>query len=266
MWVTEKDLLKPKAKDNYQDILKFIALICMVIDHLGLYLFPDELWMRLVGRIAMPLFCLFAGYNFKGKIRYMLLAYGAALYGASYYFIFQLFIEANILISIFLGQVFLRIFSKCFNKPYFGFLAVAVLGPLAVFTDTIFDYGTLAIACMVLGYMIKQNEEDKLILSLGIAGLGFIHSFCVFKPYDDAAHMTGTLMGYAFLIFIVNYKKFSAEIKCGFKFITRRTMEFYVLHLFIIRLFWKYHLIEYMEWSKLASILANMIGISGVAI
>ena len=215
MWVTEKDLLEPKAKDNYQDILKLIALCCMVIDHLGLYLFPGELWMRFIGRIAMPLFCLFAGYNFKGQIRYSLLVYGGVLYAFSYYFIFHLFIEANILISIFLGQVFLKLCMKCFNKPWFGFLAAAALGALAVVTDKIFDYGTLSIACMVFGYMIKQNEDDKLLLSFGIAGLSFIHSFFVFKPYKDTAHMLGVLGVYAFLLLAVNYKIFSAQVGCS---------------------------------------------------
>ncbi len=266
MWVTEKDLLKPKEKGNYQDLLKFIALICMVIDHLGLYMFPDQLWMRLVGRVSMPLFCLFAGYNFKGQVRYSLLMYGGLLYAVSYYFIFHLFIEANILISIFLGQLFLKLFLKCFYRPCFGFLAACVLGPLAVFTDRMFDYGTLSIACMVFGYMIRKNEKDKLLLSFGIAGLSFVHSFCIFKPYVNAAYMLGTLSIYSLFLLAVNYKDFSAQVRFCFQFITRRTMGFYVFHLFIIRLFWRYDLVQYMKWGKIISFIKDLIGLYNVAI
>ena len=35
--------------------LKLIAMICMLIDHLGDF-FPNMIWMKAVGRIAMPLF------------------------------------------------------------------------------------------------------------------------------------------------------------------------------------------------------------------
>ena len=36
--------------------LKLLACITMFFDHLGAFLFPGVLWLRLVGRIAMPLF------------------------------------------------------------------------------------------------------------------------------------------------------------------------------------------------------------------
>lgn len=37
-------------------LLRIIACICMAIDHSGKMLFPDQPWMRLVGRLAFPLF------------------------------------------------------------------------------------------------------------------------------------------------------------------------------------------------------------------
>lgn len=36
--------------------IKLIAIITMVIDHVGLFFFPHLLWPRLIGRIAFPLF------------------------------------------------------------------------------------------------------------------------------------------------------------------------------------------------------------------
>ncbi|MBQ7074369.1 hypothetical protein IJM86_04975 [bacterium] len=43
-------------RPNLYDYLKVLAIITMIIDHLGYYLFPEFLWMRLVGRIAFPIF------------------------------------------------------------------------------------------------------------------------------------------------------------------------------------------------------------------
>lgn len=37
--------------------LKWIAIITMLIDHVGAVLFPFEIWFRVVGRIAFPIFC-----------------------------------------------------------------------------------------------------------------------------------------------------------------------------------------------------------------
>ena len=36
--------------------LKCIACICMLMDHMGYILFPTAMWLRLVGRIAFPIF------------------------------------------------------------------------------------------------------------------------------------------------------------------------------------------------------------------
>lgn len=38
-------------------LLKLIAVACMIVDHMGVALFPQHLWMRVVGRAAFPLFC-----------------------------------------------------------------------------------------------------------------------------------------------------------------------------------------------------------------
>lgn len=55
-------------------MLKIIAIISMVIDHVGDVFFPDAIWMRAVGRLAMPLFafCVAEGYHYtKSKIKYL---------------------------------------------------------------------------------------------------------------------------------------------------------------------------------------------------
>ena len=40
---------------SYQ--LKWIAVITMVIDHIGAVLFPGELILRIIGRLSFPIFC-----------------------------------------------------------------------------------------------------------------------------------------------------------------------------------------------------------------
>ena len=50
--------LRPAQIKTNQDggLLRLLACICMFIDHAGKMLFPQLTWMRLVGRLAFPLF------------------------------------------------------------------------------------------------------------------------------------------------------------------------------------------------------------------
>ena len=36
--------------------LKILAMVCMTIDHIGAMLFPQAVWLRVIGRLAFPLF------------------------------------------------------------------------------------------------------------------------------------------------------------------------------------------------------------------
>ncbi|MBQ7432202.1 MAG: hypothetical protein IJV50_01840 [Lachnospiraceae bacterium] len=37
--------------------LKALAVVCMLIDHMGDVLFPHLIWMRIIGRLAFPIYC-----------------------------------------------------------------------------------------------------------------------------------------------------------------------------------------------------------------
>ena len=61
--------------------LKILALILMTIDHIGCYLLPQDLTLRMIGRLAMPIFAWMVAegcVHTKSRIRYLLtmLAFG----------------------------------------------------------------------------------------------------------------------------------------------------------------------------------------------
>ena len=45
--------------------LRIIAIIFMTFDHVGYFLFPQYRWLRIVGRIAMPIFAFLASESFR---------------------------------------------------------------------------------------------------------------------------------------------------------------------------------------------------------
>ncbi len=56
-------------------ILKIIAAVTMFIDHAGVILFPKCGWMRIIGRIAFPLYayCIAEGFRYtRNRLRYFL--------------------------------------------------------------------------------------------------------------------------------------------------------------------------------------------------
>ena len=48
-------------------------MVCMTIDHIGAMLFPQAVWLRVIGRLAFPLFsyCIAEGCRYtRNKARY----------------------------------------------------------------------------------------------------------------------------------------------------------------------------------------------------
>lgn len=53
--------------------LKILAMVCMTIDHIGAAFFPQAVWLRVIGRLAFPLFsyCIAEGCRYtRNKARY----------------------------------------------------------------------------------------------------------------------------------------------------------------------------------------------------
>ena len=45
--------------------IKIIAAVTMLLDHTGMILFPDALWLRIIGRISLPLYALCIAEGFR---------------------------------------------------------------------------------------------------------------------------------------------------------------------------------------------------------
>ena len=59
------DILKTKTLSSYltsYDLLKTLALVLMVIDHIGYFFYPEEMWWRVLGRLSVPIWFFLIGY------------------------------------------------------------------------------------------------------------------------------------------------------------------------------------------------------------
>ena len=226
---------------NYQDILKIIAIICMIIDHMGLYFFPETWILRTVGRYAFPIFCFFAGFNFRNRLRPKVLIYGIALYLFTAAIIFQQIVEANILISIFIGHVYLIIFQSRLNNfwnAYTHFLILACLWPL---TSHFWEYGTLTIAMMVLGYSVKNSLISLPIAAFTAAYTSFLYTMIIYFNDFKIPEFIATAIVIGSIYFSLTFKDFRQVNNLYLTKISNNLLAIYCIHLVIIMAVWKYY-------------------------
>ena len=163
--------------------LKLIAMISMVFDHVGDMFFPGALWMRMIGRLAMPLFsfCIAEGYaHTKNKQRYLLRMGVFALVSE---IPFDLAFEGrvglghqNIMLSFFLAILALMLFDRirgegkehAVGKTLLGILCVCAVAVLALVLRA--DYTLFAVLAVFLFYVLRNRHP---LLRCG-AGVGFL--------------------------------------------------------------------------------------------
>lgn len=142
--------------------MKIIAAISMLIDHMGLMLFPDALWMRIIGRLAFPIFAFMiaegARYT-RSKLKYFLTVFGLGSACQIVYYFFSGSTYMSILMT-FSVSIILIYELQAFKEAFFdkaadiwkkvllgGLFLCSVLGTYILMEHISFDYG--AIGCMI---------------------------------------------------------------------------------------------------------------------
>ena len=162
-------------------VIKIIAALTMLIDHAGLILFPGQYWMRIVGRIAFPLFayCIAEGYRYtRHRLRYFLQIFLLGVGCQIVYYIAERDWYLGILLTFSLSIVLMELARRC--KAAFqsedkkaawlwgvAFFA-AVLAVWGFTTVVTVDYGFVGVLLPVLAYL---PEEVGLRKGLFIAGI-----------------------------------------------------------------------------------------------
>lgn len=211
--------------------LKTVALITMIIDHIGLFIFENIVIFRWVGRISAPifLFCSVIGYDkTSSKKRYMLRLYLASIIMSCIQILFS--IDMNFFRTIFMCTLVYSIIDKSnetgTKKGYFLFLLYqsVILGLLIIITsttniheDVIINVLTSLTASVVnleggllylfIGIILYCYRNDKLKQVIGILSITGFYTF---------------LTGSDFLIRVINKISF-----LGFDFVSEFILFFF---------------------------------------
>lgn len=162
--------------------LKCIAMACMLIDHTGAVLFPQYRILRIIGRLAFPIYCflLVEGAMHTRDIRkYELRLLGFALISEIPFDLafrgglFRLD-HQNVFFTLFLGVVAVDVAKQCKNKLS-AVLIFMLMIILAEFLNT--DYGGKGIVFILCYYLLYDRKivkqimfvlEDILLYGVGI--------------------------------------------------------------------------------------------------
>ena len=146
--------------------LKLIAVTAMILDHVGDNFFPDQIWMRIIGRMALPIFafCIAEGFSHTKDRRRYLCRMG--LFALLSEIPFDLvtsgkvleFSHQNIMMTFFWAILGLMIYEQVRNRRYGQILGAAVL--LLFTVSSLFlrlDYQILAVGLIILYYLLRNE-------------------------------------------------------------------------------------------------------------
>lgn len=147
--------------DSGRELLKWIAIITMSIDHIGAVLYPEFRFLRWIGRLAFPIFAylLVLGLqNTRNIKKYFIRLFVFSLISQVPFFLaigYEPFESLNIFFTLSFGLLFVYYFKKGSVIAFVPMFASLVLP---------FDYGIYGIALIGSMYMLTKNTKFGLLL------------------------------------------------------------------------------------------------------
>lgn len=243
-----KPYINPTLKElTSYDLLKLLAVVTMIIDHIGHYFFPEQLELRAIGRMSMPIWLFLVGYANTREIPPILWG-GAFILLASYLVAGNPILPLNILFTIIIARAVLDTLVMTTFKNTENFLfGVTAMIFLAIPTSALFDYGTLALMWALFGYLCRHQEEmqvssKRLLGFLGITTLIYLvyqQVFFVFEPAQSLIMILSVSIS-AFVLYQFKAEalpdltvKLPPPVNTLVKFCGRKTLYIYVVHLML---------------------------------
>ena len=164
--------------------LKMIALIAMTVDHVGALMYPNNDALRIIGRIAMPIFAFMIAegcFYTRKKLKYFLLVFGLGLICVAGYYFGNGKFYFNILITFsFSIAIVYAVNHAVQSKKPVAFLLPAFAVAFSFFINYAMpkitgtaawrvDYGFFGTLLPVAIYLFKDFRLKLLALTVGIA-------------------------------------------------------------------------------------------------
>ena len=147
--------------------LKILAMIAMTCDHVGVQLFPQVQWLRLIGRLAMPIYAFMISEgcrHTRDRKKYFLRLFGMGALCQAVYFVAMGSLYMCILITFSLSVMMIGLYDAVEREESRAaglrlgmgtglvFFLCTVLPDLLINTDYQIDYGLVGVLLPLLIY------------------------------------------------------------------------------------------------------------------
>ncbi len=239
----------PNALTSY-DLLKFAALALMIIDHVGAIFYPDELWLRVAGRMSAPIWLFLIGYA-KSRDLTPPIWIGMIVLIVFNPVVGQPLLPVNILGTMILCRLLLDpVMNVIARNPKMLYPVCTALFFLTLPTFPVIEYGSGAMLLVMLGYMTRNREsfpftKDQYLAFafVALAAHAVIQCFLFFQ-FDDVQKMVvmGAMLMLA-VVFIsfqpVLYPNLTKRLPPPVVWLVqiggRHSLAFYVLHILVFK-------------------------------
>src|SRR5476651_894519 len=145
--------------------IKILAIIFMIVDHVGYIFFPHILFFRIIGRLSFPLFSWLiangARYTHNGKSYFLRILAVAIISQIPYVLVTRLiypdFWDLNALFALALGLLAIEVMKKT-NSSFLQFFVTFVCAFAAILFNI--DYGAVGVVSVVFFYYYSQNFKN----------------------------------------------------------------------------------------------------------
>lgn len=248
------------------DFVKSFALLVMVVDHVGEYFFPDQIWWRVFGRLSFPVWLFLVGYASTRTIPKSWMIGAAILFGTNYITGMGMF-PLNILVTIILCRLLIdKVMDPVMAGKRSLWTVAVILLLLSIPTYPLVEYGTLALIPAIFGYLVRRRDDPQIASRLPAFAVFTVLSYAVIQQLTFGFYLPQTLtvivgmIPVCFYLFHLTPREYPAlnqalpaPVSGLVRLMGRRSFEFYVLHLVIFKVASVYLGIEggWLEWHWL---------------
>lgn len=143
--------------------LKIIAILSMTIDHIGYFLFPKIRILRILGRVAFPIFAFLTAVSMqysKNKIKHICVLLGCGLIFSLVASLFSHRLVPNVFIDLGLGALCCLLL---FNKNNLSKIVIALIILYSISPYNLTEYKIFGVVAVLLFYAFHSDIKLGLI-------------------------------------------------------------------------------------------------------
>lgn len=253
----------PDVLTSY-DLMKTVAILLVVIDHIGFIFFPENYWFRALGRGCVPIWCFLIGYSKSRDLSAPIWVWSALLIASSFVTgggVFPTPILVTFIVSrLILDSVARGVFKDWETLLYGTFFFVMMIIP----TMIVADYGSAGFLLVLCGYALRHQKEinikpSTLQVFMGASvAIFIILELLVFRFPPLEAKVSVVMVGLA-AVAVYYFRPMNmigltnalpAFVVTALQFTGRRTMEIYAIHLILFKIGAAYLGVSHHGWGE----------------